>query len=255
MLSPVTTGEVISLQAIIMATWSTRTKFTVTVAVLVAVIVVIVAYLFYVGSHKQAVDICRSAWELLIDMRDASHEEWRRRERDVHVRRRLPMTSSQTNLKAAPRLADTDEVGKLAPKSSPTSTAAATAGKPSSESSGEEQTRRAMEGLLGAPFRRVRPPFLRSPITQRCLELDGYNKELKLAFEYDGQQHYCWPNAFHKTRQQFDAQQQRDRLKRVLCDMAGVTLITVPYTVKHKEIEPFLRARLADLRKLPTTSS
>ena len=35
----------------------------------------------------------------------------------------------------------------------------------------------------------------------RHRELDGYCKQLKLAFEYDGIQHHVYPNPFHKSKE------------------------------------------------------
>ena len=64
----------------------------------------------------------------------------------------------------------------------------------------EEQCRLIFQSIFKRKkFPKVRPTFLRNPKTNRCLELDGYNKKLKLAFEYDGYQHYIYPNKFHKS--------------------------------------------------------
>ena len=52
---------------------------------------------------------------------------------------------------------------------------------------------------------------------EEILELDGYNHKLRLAFEYNGYQHYDYPNVFHKTREEFYKQRERDRLKAELC--------------------------------------
>jgi hypothetical protein len=79
------------------------------------------------------------------------------------------------------------------------------------------------------------------------LELDGYNPELRLAFEYQGVQHYKRVPHFHRTADAFDAQLTRDALKSDLCIDAMVTLITVPYTVKLADIRGYVRAILEDL--------
>ena len=39
-------------------------------------------------------------------------------------------------------------------------------------------------------FSPIRPNFLVDPQTNYKLELDGYNEELNIAFEYNGIQHY-----------------------------------------------------------------
>ena len=50
-------------------------------------------------------------------------------------------------------------------------------------------------------LKKVRPSWLKNHETGFCLELHGYCKELKLAFEYDGIQHHVYPNPFHKSKE------------------------------------------------------
>lgn len=104
------------------------------------------------------------------------------------------------------------------------------------ESGGERITRRVFEHLFNRPFVRVRPDFLKNPETNRNLELDGYNEELKIAFEYNGMQHYCFPNGFNKTKKEFDQQLRRDKFKLEKCNEHGIYLITVPYSIPHENI-------------------
>ncbi|PEM61052.1 hypothetical protein CN613_28010, partial [Bacillus pseudomycoides] len=61
-------------------------------------------------------------------------------------------------------------------------------------------------------------------------ELDGFNEEQKIAFEYHGVQHYEYIEFFHKEERQFKEQKQKDRMKRKMCKEKGIKLITVPYT-------------------------
>ncbi len=49
------------------------------------------------------------------------------------------------------------------------------------------------------------------------LQLDVYVPNLYLAFEYDGRQHYEHVEFFHKTEEEFKAQQKRDVWKNTLC--------------------------------------
>lgn len=62
------------------------------------------------------------------------------------------------------------------------------------------------------------------------LELDGYNKELKIAFEYNGYQHYTYPNYWHKTQERFIKLQQNDIIKKQWCIDNNIILIIIPYT-------------------------
>ena len=67
------------------------------------------------------------------------------------------------------------------------------------------------------------------------LELDGYCSELELIFEYQGQQHYD-PDTYLNTLRPgaCEGLVERDRLKKSLCEAAGVRLVVVPYVVKDK---------------------
>lgn len=113
--------------------------------------------------------------------------------------------------------------------------------------SGEEETRAALVRIFGKPFGKVRPPFLVNPETKRRLELDCFNDELRLGVEFSGSQHFVFPNPFHHTQAEFDAQQRRDRYKAQQCQQAGIQLIVVPYTVPRPMIESYLRQQLQNL--------
>lgn len=110
---------------------------------------------------------------------------------------------------------------------------------------GEQICRATVEKYYKVPFPTKRPNWLQNPETGGNLELDCYNKDLQLAVEYNGEQHYKWPNQYpDMTYEQFIQQVRRDELKRVLCDGNGVFLITVPYTIKHGDIPSFIIANL-----------
>ncbi|OHD25750.1 MAG: hypothetical protein A2086_14180 [Spirochaetes bacterium GWD1_27_9] len=57
------------------------------------------------------------------------------------------------------------------------------------------------------------------------LQLDIYLPNINLAFEYDGEQHYKYMSYFHKNKQDFLEQQDRDRFKDRRCEEEGITLI------------------------------
>lgn len=85
-------------------------------------------------------------------------------------------------------------------------------------------------------FIKCRPSFLVNHETGKNLELDGYNEDLKLAIEYNGEQHYKKSSLFHKNGMiDLEKQQERDTKKRELCKKNGIYLITVPYYEKEKE--------------------
>lgn len=111
------------------------------------------------------------------------------------------------------------------------------------ESKGEIECRRVMESTFKRPFNKIRPDFLRN-VNGQNLELDIYNDELKIAVEYNGRQHYEYTPYFHRTRDSFNNQKQRDFIKRLLCEKHNIFLIEVPYTVKIHEIQPYILSAL-----------
>ena len=111
-------------------------------------------------------------------------------------------------------------------------------------SSKEDQCRLIFEQLFHAKFPTKRPSFLRNPETGKNLELDGYNETLQLAFEYDGIHHSEFPNTFHKTREDFDKQQARDKYKRAVCEERDITLITIPHNVPEAQLLGYIKLKL-----------
>ena len=113
-------------------------------------------------------------------------------------------------------------------------------------SKGELLCKRAIEDIYGDEFYTVRPDFLKNPETKRNLELDLYNENLKIAIEYNGEQHYVFPNCFHKTETEFINQVRRDEYKKQKCKEMEIHLISVPYTVpkNYIDIKKFIMDRL-----------
>jgi len=117
---------------------------------------------------------------------------------------------------------------------------------PPKDSKGELECRRVLQETFKKPFNKARPDFLRNPVTggNFNLELDCYNPELKLATEYQGEQHYNYIPFFHKNKDAFLNGKYRDEIKRRMCKDKGITLIEVPYFIKQKDIERFLKKEL-----------
>ena len=70
------------------------------------------------------------------------------------------------------------------------------------------------------------------------LEYDIAVKDKKLLIEYNGQQHYEYPNRFHKLKKYFLAQQRRDKRKEKLAKDNGWKFMVVKYNepVTHEYI-------------------
>lgn len=108
------------------------------------------------------------------------------------------------------------------------------------DSKGEIHCRSFLENKYKVSFPKVRPQFLKNPITNgSLLELDCYNSALQLACEYHGEQHYKFVPHFHKSYDAFLNQKYRDQLKRDLCKRNYVHLIEVPFYV---DIDSYLES-------------
>lgn len=107
----------------------------------------------------------------------------------------------------------------------------------------ETKCRQIIESIYKKPFPSTRPDWLKNH-TNKNLELDMYNEELKLAIEYDGEQHYKYSPFFHKSEKDFIKQKERDKLKEDICKQKGIRLIRIPYTVKFNELEKYIKTIL-----------
>ncbi len=114
----------------------------------------------------------------------------------------------------------------------------------------ETRVREIFEKIFQKPFPTVRPNFLRNNKTGKNLELDGYNSDLNLAFEYQGQQHYSFSPYFHKTEDDFKKQLEHDRYKVYVCKKKNINLVIIPYLLKNDELEPYIRMRLREINYL-----
>jgi len=91
----------------------------------------------------------------------------------------------------------------------------------------EQKVREIFKNILKKNFPKRRPKWLINPETNYPLELDGYNEELKLAFEYDGK----WHKEPHPKSSYSDFQDQlkRDELKDLLSKENKIILIRISY--------------------------
>lgn len=89
----------------------------------------------------------------------------------------------------------------------------------------EEKCRFVLEQLLGRPF-----PKNRTALGDR-LELDGYNCELNMAFEFHGIQHYVFKDHIYSNEQEFAYRVLQDAHKTQLCEQKHIQLLVIPYTV------------------------
>jgi len=85
------------------------------------------------------------------------------------------------------------------------------------------------------------------------MELDGYNKDLRLAFEAQGEQHYRAVAHFNHTLTDLEQRKEDDLRKLELCKQNDVTLIQVPYYIPLNEMQQYIINQYEHLsnQKLP----
>ena len=106
------------------------------------------------------------------------------------------------------------------------------------KSVGEQLSCQAFENILGYKIKKsYRGNELKNPKTGRNLELDCYDPITNTAIEYNGIQHYEYPNVFHKSRHDFNTQISHDRYKNEVCCNLNRKLITIPYIVDTCEFK------------------
>lgn len=115
----------------------------------------------------------------------------------------------------------------------------------------EEECRRIFEEIFGVKFKSIRPDWLKNPVTNKNLELDGFNADLKtnigtgLAFEYDGVQHSQYNSHFHRSGpDEFKYQVKKDDWKNAKCKEKNVVLIRIPHFVNFNDLGRYIRQEL-----------
>ena len=99
-----------------------------------------------------------------------------------------------------------------------------------------------MEAIFGVEFIEVtfKTAYGLSKEDGGSLKWDGYcvnlllnGKIYRIAFEYDGIQHDEFPNAWHRTRIQFDRQQQNDQQKNIIAQNTDKKTIIIRLKAKN----------------------
>ena len=115
----------------------------------------------------------------------------------------------------------------------------------------EEECRRIFQEIFNTKFTSVRPGWLKNPVTNKNLELDGYAPDIStplgkgLAFEYDGEQHAKFNSHFHKAGpDEFVYQVKKDSWKDLKCKEKGIMLIRIPHMVAFQDLRRYITTEL-----------
>ena len=100
----------------------------------------------------------------------------------------------------------------------------------------EAHCKKILEHKTGKLFFKSKPDWMEG------LELDGYNDELKLAFEYNGAYHYE-PHKLHHRNRSLEEVQNIDDKKQELCQKNGVRLLVIP-EMDYDDIEQYINHNL-----------
>ena len=116
-----------------------------------------------------------------------------------------------------------------------------------SASRSEKSCREIFEEHYEVKFPTKKPKWLKG------LELDGYNEELGIAFEYNGKQHYEYVPHFHRNGiEEFHKQQARDRTKYEICAKKNIKLILIPYKFDFRKPDLLKEFILDAISTLPS---
>jgi len=108
-----------------------------------------------------------------------------------------------------------------------------------SGSNGERLSKSILGTMFDMPFPKKKPQWL-FELTDKRLELDGYNKDAKIAFEYQGVQHYNGYGIYKDIN--IKERQKTDQLKANACKEYGVKLIVIPYFKKLDNLEKIVNS-------------
>lgn len=73
-------------------------------------------------------------------------------------------------------------------------------------------------------------------LTKNSLSLDGLSRNLNIAFEHHGQQHYEHIPFYHRKPDSFKRQQVLDKIKREWCSKNKISLIEIKYSINERDL-------------------
>lgn len=105
------------------------------------------------------------------------------------------------------------------------------------DSVGERYFRLSMQKLFASDFNTVRPKWLK--INQGRCEIDGFNENLGLGFEYQGEQHFSKVDLFHRNKT-LEEIIETDRKKRIIFNKRGLLILEPTYKLRLEDFDEFI---------------
>ena len=114
----------------------------------------------------------------------------------------------------------------------------------------EEKCRFIFETMFHEKFKKNRKVL-------KGYELDGYNSELNLGFEYHGIQHYKYIDQFFDQYEQFLERKRIDQLKEKMCLEKEIKLVVIPYYENENDnkLIEFIKRTCEDMGLRPVTKT
>jgi hypothetical protein len=100
----------------------------------------------------------------------------------------------------------------------------------------ENKCRQIFEEIFNQSFPCKHPKFLNG------LELDGFNENLQLAFEYNGEQHYNIGNFKNIIidEDKLEKTKIRDKRKILLCENNNIKLVIIPFWIQNNKLKQYI---------------
>ena len=112
------------------------------------------------------------------------------------------------------------------------------------QSKKEKIFRYVIETMLEIEFKKSRPPWLLNPKTGRRMEIDGYNEDNAICFEYQGRQHFIHIPYIHRKYELFLNAQERDVVKKKLLNQNKIFILYPDYKIKPSDFPYFIENKL-----------
>ncbi len=111
------------------------------------------------------------------------------------------------------------------------------------QSLSEKLFRIIMEKVFNCSFSSCWPLWMKSD-KMRPLQIDGYNEELKIGFEYEGKQHFKFVPYFHKIIEKFERLQFLDNYKKNVLKSRNIFMLYPTYKLKKENYLSFIHNKV-----------